>query len=258
LACLALPAPAAEIHAHGLKVTTYETAAEAICSLRYRGTEYIDSADHGRCLQSAVSFDWMGEAFNPTEAGSVRDGATVNPSTSQLMALVDGKDAIATEVKMAYWQGGLSGHILRKYVTAGFGGRSILEHRIAFEPPASESHSLGQFEILTGYMPREFSHFRSYDPATGALYELSDGPGEQALPVIFCTADDRNCMGAYSLQPLVWGGYGRWRFADCVKWNVVARYAYPKGTYRFRVFTTVGTLAEVMGNLGWLYATQPR
>jgi hypothetical protein len=218
--------------------------------------EFIDSTDHGRCLQSAVSFDWLGESFNPTEAGSVRDGLTSNPSSSQLMEEVTGKDVLATEVKMALWQGGLSGHILRKWVAAGFGGRSILRHDITFEPPAGEVHSVAQFEILTGYMPSAFSHFRSYDPATGRLADLSDGPGEQLLPVIFCTADDLNCAAAYSPQTLVGGGYGRWRFSDCVKWNMVARINWPKGSYRFRVFSVYGTLGEVKEAVDWLYSTQ--
>jgi hypothetical protein len=254
LPCLALAQPPGEISArsHGLTATAYETTGWAICSVRYRGVEFIDAADHGRCLQSAVSFDWMGEAFNPTEGGSVRDGLASNRSSSQPLQVIEGKDELATEVRMAFWQGGLSGHILRKWVQVGFGNRPIIEHDIAFEPPANEVHALGQYEILTGYLPRGFSHFRSYDPASRTLAELSDGPGEQALPVIFCTPDDRNCVGALSPSPLAGGGYGRWRFPDCVKWNMVARFTNPKGTYRFRVFSVYGALEEVKAGIDWL------
>jgi hypothetical protein len=181
---------------------------------------------------------------------------TSNASTSQLLELIDGKESLASEARMAFWQGGLSGHILRKWVRVGFGGRSIIEHSIAFEPAANEVHALGQYEILTGYLPRGFSHFRSYDPASRTLAEISDGPGEQALPVIFCTPDDRACIGAFSPAPLVGGGYGRWRFPDCVKWNMVARFTNPKGTYRFRVFSVYGDLEEVRASIDWLYATQ--
>jgi hypothetical protein len=164
---------------------------------------------------------------------------------------------LATEVQAAYWQGGRSNHVIRKYVTVGFGSRNIVEHRIAFEIPAAEWHSAGQFEILTGYMPPTFGTFYTFDPQAGVLAPLSDGPGEQLLPVIFC-ADSSHCMGAFSPLPLVGGGYGRWRFPDCVKWNMVARIAYPVGVFRFRVFTAAGTLAEVQDDLTWLYRTQPR
>jgi hypothetical protein len=257
---LALPAHALEASATNgrMTATAYHYTGWAICSLTLDGYQYVDAADHGRCLQSAVSFDWQGEAFNPTEAGSVKDGPTYLPSTTLLYAFQAAGDKMATEVQMAYWQGGLSGHVLRKFLWVGYGGRNIIEHRIAFEPPYSEVHSMGQYEVLTGYMPRGFSHLRSYDPTTKTLAELSDGPGEQALPVVMCTPDDQHCAGVYSPLPLVGGGYGRWRFVDCVKWNMVVRYANPKGVYRFRVFSAYGTLAEVRESMDWLYSTQPR
>ena len=36
---------------------------------------------------------------------------------------------------------------------------------------------------LTAYMPPEFSEFLAYDPAKRAFVPLSDGPGEQSLPI---------------------------------------------------------------------------
>src|SRR5205085_4632706 len=60
-------------------ITTTARLAGAIHSLRWNGQEFIDSADHGRQLQSAANFDGGGrffpETFNPTEAGSRKDGA---------------------------------------------------------------------------------------------------------------------------------------------------------------------------------------
>jgi hypothetical protein len=248
------------IGANGMRLTMYESAGLAICSLTYQGTEMIDGYDHGRCLQSAVSFDGRGEGFNPTEAGSYEDGLLPNKSTSVLVAKVTDRRHAATEVEMAFWQGGRSGHIHRKWVTAGWGGKSIVEHKIAFEIPAGETHALGQFEILTGYMPPAFSKFLVWNAGTGTTAPLTDGPGEQSLPVIFCTPYETLCMGAYSPQVLTGGGYGRWRFngancmtkagaTGCVKWNMVSRANSPRGTYRFTVYTTVGTLTEVKENL---------
>lgn len=40
--------------------------AEAIDSIWFRGIEYLDSADHGRLLQAAITFDGYGECLNPT------------------------------------------------------------------------------------------------------------------------------------------------------------------------------------------------
>jgi hypothetical protein len=238
-------------------LTAFDHSGWAVCSLRSDGWEYINDTDHGRCLQSAASFDWLGEGFNPTEGGSERDGFLPRASTTLPFTVFAAGNQLATEVQPAFWQGGRSNHVIRKYLTVGYGGRNVTEHRIAFEIPAAETHSMGQFEILTGYMPPTFRTFRSYDPAARSFALLTDGPGEQALPVVFC-ADFMHCMGAFSPLPLVAGGYGRWRFPDCVKWNMVARFAAPSGVYRFRVFTTVGNMVEVADNLTWLYNTQPR
>lgn len=240
-----------------MALTAFDYSGWAVCSLRIDGWEYINNTDHGRCLQSAVSFDWQGEGFNPTEGGSVADGPLPAASSTLPFVVQVAANQLATEVQPALWQGGRSNHVMRKYLHVGFGGRNITEHRIAFEIPPNEVHSMGQFEILTGYMPPAFRAFYTFDPASGTTAALSDGPGEQALPVIFC-ADAAHCMGAFSPLPLAGGGYGRWRFADCVKWNMVARFANPAGVYRFRVFTTAGTFAEVADNLAWLRATQQR
>src|SRR3990167_11411431 len=192
-AAAAAPAEDITIGSKGMRLTMHESAGWAVCSLTYRGTEMIEGYDHGRCLQSAASFDGRGEGFNPTEAGSYEDGLLPNKSTSQLSAKVTDKHQAATEVEMAFWQGGKSNHIHRKWVSAGWGGKHIVEHKIAFEIPANETHSTGQFEILTGYMPPAFSKFLVWNALTGTTAPLTDGPGEQSLPVIFCTPYETLC-----------------------------------------------------------------
>src|SRR4051812_49676889 len=71
-------------------ITTTSRLAGAIHSLTWGGKEFIDSADHGRQLQSASNLDcgerFIPEVFNPTEAGSRADGA--GPlSSSRLLRL---------------------------------------------------------------------------------------------------------------------------------------------------------------------------
>src|SRR5918992_2143889 len=55
-------------------ITATGRVAGAIHSLRWRGKEFVNSYDHGRQIQSASSFDGLGECYNPTEAGSEADG----------------------------------------------------------------------------------------------------------------------------------------------------------------------------------------
>src|SRR4051794_16522503 len=86
-------------------ITTTSRLAGAIHSLKWAGKEFIDSHDHGRQLQSASNFDcgkkFIPETFNPTEAGSRRDG--VGPrSTSKLLKISANGNELVTKTQMAF------------------------------------------------------------------------------------------------------------------------------------------------------------
>jgi len=86
-------------------ITTTDRCAEAIHFLRWNGREFIDSADHGRQVQSASNLDCAtpitGETYNPTEAGSRRDGAGPN-SSSKILSLKAAKNVLETSSRMAF------------------------------------------------------------------------------------------------------------------------------------------------------------
>jgi hypothetical protein len=75
--------------------------AGAVSSLRFRGVEHLDAADHGRLLQGAISFDAHGECLNPTQAGSSSDKP--GRSTSRLLSASLGPTGYRTITRMAYW-----------------------------------------------------------------------------------------------------------------------------------------------------------
>ena len=251
----------AEIRGHGITIKTTSRLAGAVDSLTWGGKEFIDSFDHGRQLQSACSFGdgkpgYHAEGYNPTEAGSRHDGAGAT-STSELLSLKAEGNVLETRTRMAFWlrpgessEGkparntkNLSDVILAKKVTIRPG---LLEHTATFTVP--DAHPYGQYEALTGYMPAEFSRFLVLD--RGDAKPLSDGPGEQALPVILSTESGSHAMGIWSPDPSP--GYGRWRFAaeKVVKWNCVFRERDVKpGDKTFRCFVAVGTLADVKATL---------
>lgn len=265
-------------------ITTTSRLAGAIDSLTWNGREFIDSYDHGRQLQSASNFDAGGqfipETFNPTEAGSSSDGRGPT-STSRLLHLVAGKNQLQTTTQMAFWlrpdekslgnparnKQVLSNHLLTKRVTIGyFDIPNVIVYDVTFALPIGERHRYAQFEVVTGYMPPEFSQFWTYDPANG-LKELSDGPGEQPLPVILSTADGKYAMGVFSPPStletpgirLSGPGYGRFRFEAerVVKWNSVFRLRsdadLPAADYSFCNFVAVGTREMVQRSLHSLY-----
>lgn len=265
-------------------ITTTSRLAGAIHSLTWGGKEFIDSADHGRQLQSASNLDVGGilhaECFNPTEAGSRRDGAGPT-SSSRLLRLKAEGNRLETETQMAFWlapgeeSGGhralnttiLSNHLLRKVVRIGvpeLGLPGVLDYQVTFTLPEGEHHTQAVFEALTGYMPPDFSTFWKWNPGTGELEPLDDGPGEQAWPVVLATADGRYAMGVYAPPGAGPGadrvGYGRFRFVaeKVVKWNCVFRVGdnagLKPGAYSYGMFVPIGTLDDVQDALRVLHA----
>lgn len=250
-------------------MTTTSRLAGAIHSLTWNGKEFIDSVDHGRQLQSAIGLDcgdrdFWAEAYNPTEAGSRRDHIGLK-STSQLLGLEAKGNRLNTITRMAYWLAPgeksdrfpaknttlVSNVVMMKQVTIGYKNLAhAIDYRVTFAiPPTEPKHTMIQFEALTGYMPFEFSKFWTFDPTTRKLAALSDGPGEQNLPVVFSTVNELSAMGIWSPEP--YANYGRFRFNNerVVKWNCVFRERDPAGVktgnYSFQMFVSVGSLRNV-------------
>ncbi len=258
-------------------ITTTSRLAGAIHSLTWNGQEFIDSADHGRQLQSASSFSSDGkhwaEAFNPTEAGSRDDGAGPT-STSRHLHSIATEHSLQTTTQMAFWLAPgqkseghpainttkLSNHLLTKRAQIGQPDLPhVIRYDVTFTVPISERHTLAQFEALTGYMPEAFRSFWTFRPATGELQSIDDGPGEQRFPIVLSTESGSHAMGIYSPDQPSRGfenaGYGRWRFARerVVKWNSVFRIARAEGIepgeFSFRNFVVVGDRETVRSSL---------
>lgn len=254
-------------------ITTTSRLAGAIHAIHWNGREFIDSADHGRQLQSASSFDSVppenAETFNPTEAGSRLDGAGPR-STSRLLAISASRNELRTRTQMAFWLAPgersdgrlarndrlLSNHCVEKRVRIGVPGLpNVIDYAVTFTVPEGEPHTTAQFEALTGYMPADFQRFWKFDPVNAELRPLDDGPGEQPLPVVFSTPEGLHAMGVISHgrvpAPASGPSYGRFRFARerVTKWNCVFRIRPPgvvkPGEYRYRMFVALGTLADV-------------
>ena len=254
-------------------ITTSQRFAGAIDSLTWDGVEFINRADHGRELQSACSFDNSAlanvETYNPTEAGSRKDGAGPT-STSRLLEIATTGNHLRTRMQMAFWlvpgersegqlarnTNMLSDYILTKDVGIGFKGNpQVLDYRVTFTVPANAHHVSAQFEALTGYLPPKFEKFWQFDYKSRSLQPLSDRPGEIKNPIVLATADGQHAMGIFAppqIQSAVTGpSYGRWKFSDArvVKWNCVFRVhdavAIQAGDYSYHLLVYVGTLADM-------------
>jgi hypothetical protein len=258
-------------------ITTTARVAGAIHSLTWNGREFINSTDHGRQLQSASNLDCgtpiTGETFNPTEAGSRRDGAG-DKSSGRLLHWRIGPNSLQTTAQMAFWlapgeKSGpnlakntavLSDHLLTKRVRIGYKNLPhVISYDVTFGLPLGEHHTHGVFEALTGYMPPEFEKFLQFNPKSSELEPLSDGPGEGPNPVVLSLSGGSHAMGIYAPPqpaPRTTGpSFGRWRFIpeNVVKWNCVFRVTDPNGIapgeYPFRMFVIVGDLKTVRDSL---------
>lgn len=261
-------------------ITTTSRVAGAIHSLTWGGKEFVDSTDHGRQIQSASNFDcgksFIPEVFNPTEAGSLSDGAG-KVSTSQLLELTAKDNRLFTHSRMAFWlkpgekssgnparnTTSLAQHELLKKVAIGYKDLpQAIEYLVTFQVPKNETHTFAQFEAVTGYMPEEFKSFFYFDMKEAKLKPLTDGPGEQAHPVVLATADGKYAMGVFSPdQPserFADAGYGRFRFRPekVVKWNCVFRLrdanGIAGGDYSYRCFLMVGSREDCQSTLAAL------
>ncbi|XZE21088.1 hypothetical protein SH449x_000982 [Pirellulaceae bacterium SH449] len=268
-----------EFRGFPIQIRTTQRLAGAIDSVQWNGQEFIDSYDHGRQLQSASSFDagqpnpFWSERFNPTEAGSSRDG-TGDRSSSKLLSIEVESNRLRTAIEAAFWlapgesSGGYSAlnpavrsqHVIAKDVKIGteWNGRllsNVIDYRVTFRIPEDEPHQFAQFEVLTGYMPPEFSEFWGFDFDSKNLVKLSDGPGEQSMPIVFSTSSGDHAMGCLCVASPAGNyngpGYGRFRFREenVVKWNCVFRLSQadgiPHGEHSFRVLVPIGTREDV-------------
>jgi hypothetical protein len=252
--------------------------AGAIESLQWGGKEFIDDSDHGRELQTC----WNGnagvepiadETFNPTEAGSLDDdrGAA---SSSRLLEIQARGNQLETFSQPAFWlnsgetSGGkparnktiLSNDRLRKRVVIGCKNLPhAIDYQVTVSLAAEDRNTRCVIEALTGYMPPEFDQFQVFDPKTGKLASIDDGPGEQALPLVFSTADGKYAMGVFSRGPEAprdgrGPTYGRWNLKAyrVVKWNCVFRLQNPdglSGDFSCHIFVAVGSLEDVRTTL---------
>src|SRR5581483_12238088 len=164
-----------------VQICAYVRFAGAIGSLKWKGIEFIDHRDHGRELQTAVTYDNLAEAENPTEAGAGSDRG--NPISSSLLLGMKATGAtLATTARMAFWKPfhgqRLSTALLSKNVTVGWRGLpNVIKYDVSLR--VGEAHSRIAFEALTAYMPASFDQFYTY--RARHLTPLPSPPGDLAM-----------------------------------------------------------------------------
>ncbi|WP_124830898.1 MULTISPECIES: hypothetical protein [Burkholderia] len=260
-----------------IRVETSARFGGAVSSLIFRGVQYVDTWDHGRELQSAASFDRLGECFNPTEAGSSADKKLSTTSTKVIAAEV-GSDWIATKADMAFWLppgynykrkcGDGDYPAVTRAVNTHIRGGYILDKRISIGTPVvpnvvvdrvtyvvPEAHRFGTFEAATVYTPVNFSKRYVFNPDTGDI-SPTNFFGEQSQPVILATEDGSSAIGVFSEKlPQDKRGYGTFTYSNTQKINCVFREKDISAGQKFSYKCTfaVGTLNEVKDSIARLH-----
>jgi hypothetical protein len=278
-------------NANGYPITIKASSqwAGAIYSLKWKGKEFINSADHGRLLQSASSFynsvnSWTAECYNPTEAGSDNNGNSTC-TDSRLLAFNNLNGQLYSKTQMAFYSAPgsnngtgscptpvntvvTSNHIMEKNVKIGLPNMPYaIKYEVKFYVPQNETHlGMGQFEALTGYLNGEFNTFFQYNQNSQTLTQTNNlSDGEYNKPVVISTSDGQYAMGIYSPEipkNQIWGqGYGQFQFPTqgTSKWNFVRRIlnVQPNTTYTFNSYICIGTLENVRYTLSQLISTYP-
>lgn len=239
----------------------------AIYSLTWKGVQFVNTDDHGREIQTAFQLDGLGEAVNPTEAGSAADAAGPTSSSIVNSAVASGNQITTTSI-MAYWLPASairSTYSLSKTITLGWAGiANVIRDDITVV--GSEYHSSVSIEGLTGYLGAQFTSLYEFDPSTEQLTNLPYTPSSvfdpskivgSSIPIILATPTGDAAMGIYSPTVPVyqaWMGAG----GDSMKWDAAVHSVvpFPAGRYSWTVYMVVGTLAQVKQSLSILRHTE--
>lgn len=193
--------------------------AGAISSLTFRGVQYVDIADHGREIQSALQLDGLGECLNPTEAGTKADGTKLS-SSSVLQAISNTNNVLQTQTRAAYWLAPgeyygkpcspstsvssaqnstvLSDYVISRSTSFDAASPNLIRADTTFSFP--ENRSSASIEALTGYLPASFNTWLSYDRASRTLVKLTNTSANQQTtsPVIVAQSNGQHAMGVIS------------------------------------------------------------
>ncbi|TXH68385.1 MAG: hypothetical protein E6Q88_09985 [Lysobacteraceae bacterium] len=261
-----------------ISVSTSPRVAGAVDSVFWGGREFINSYDHGRQLQPALSKNGHGECFNPTLAGNRADGVRTT-TTSVLEGAWASGSAMATQTLPAFWlepfttdwcgpvinTTRLSNYRINTHLQVGLSG---MRHAIRFQTQVYVPEAVNSLviEAPTGYLAGDFTAFYTYDVVTQALTPLSASlpAGEQGKPLVLSTPSGSHAMGVWSpgLPHIPNIGYGQFRFPGgtesqaTMKWNAVYRTgAVAAGTYlHYTSYVAVGSRENVRVTLAQLYA----
>jgi hypothetical protein len=271
-----------------LAVTVSRRDAGAVCSLIYDGQEFVNDHDHGRQLQVAWFYNDLGEAYNPTEAGSDKDGVGAF-STSRLVSVQLDGETLRTVSHPAHWRhtslpekhrkntGLVSKDTLTKTLRLGHEGDG---HVLVFDTAVAVSgeltgppiHSM-RIEAPTLYSNPHLSRHYQFDLASGKLEEVPSRArnydqmnevirhvARHDLVPILSSRDGSHAVAFFTPQRgHFWAYYthdvpSKDPMNACGKMTAFFKHAAEAGqSYSYRTFIVVGDLATIQASVRRLH-----
>lgn len=271
-----------------LVVTVSARDAGAVSSLIYRGKELVNDFDHGRQLQVAWSYNDADEAYNPTEAGSERDGKGLH-STSQLISVRVESNTLRTVSHPAYWRdvnvpeqyrkntGLVTKDLLAKQITLGYQGDPhvlVFDTKVTLSPELTGPQITSlRIEAPTLYATRDLSIHSLLDPTNGALTRVpirSQTKNQMNTVInqvtrcdhvpIMSTPDEQYAVAFYSPEQVNFWSYFTWDVPSddpvfaCSKITAFFKHPAEAGqAYAYRTWGIVGNLDTVKASIRKLY-----
>jgi len=202
------------VNGQTLTISASWSTAGAIMSLKLGDVEFVDNADHGRQIQSAIQLNGIDPSYNPNEAGSIDDGSVFcsTCTTSELLGLaIPSSNRLMTTTDMAYFfvkssglltpeqqdhtippsnaphDGQLTQFWTQKDVTIGPPGLpgNVIEYLCSFQPSATTPPEPVTSSIASSagvYLKYpDFSQAWTYDLATRTLLQHHDANGSDDM-----------------------------------------------------------------------------
>jgi hypothetical protein len=253
-------------HGSPIIITADSTHGGAISSLTWDGAQFINAQDNGREMQTALQYDLQGEDNNPTEGGSQFDKQP-GFSSSHILSESGSGSVLTGSVQAALWHpingNTLSDTVFNKTVQIGWDGIPNLIHDHIGIVPGS-NHSFAAIEVLTAYLPPQFSNMLDLDSETetysalaGNLVQNPTLTNDKGHDAIVASINSQYALGMWAVSGVQLGAT---YLPSATKidggWSAVNN---PQAghSYEYDVFVAVGTTADVAAAIHqeWLTAT---
>lgn len=177
------------LSAGGVTIKSNRVAGGAVWSWYAHGTEFINSDDYGRLLQSAIDWPENGQIKNPTEGGSTYSLQSMAAWARQGSPLLSAQNSGNTQTTKAIplewnpdlWGGGTAHPVI--YPGMLIGKSLTLDHRSLgavgkYDTTLTLATPLSAANMQTiAFLKSQFNYYYSFDAATGTRTQVTPAGG---------------------------------------------------------------------------------